>query len=315
MEGRRAPGALGPTSAWSSAVEQLPVELVGEVLAHLDGASLARATCVSRRWRDCAARDELWQGVCARRWPVFRQVKRSKASSYKQLYAQLGNFSDEQAALDGEELFASQPDVSLADLSLVLDVTWQGSPILQSIVPGQLLKELCTSILSMRPQTTAGHLLGFRAEHAVGGCSANCLRCARVLVHAIRHSDGGVARLLDSARDLAEMKFAPPTLVLQRQLKLPDGNVNMHAELKLPELRRSLSGEEKDDEEEEREDTVADVASGADGDAHTGGCAKHCLRSLMLCSHLVYEGASHVSIRVGIVLLEQFLRHADVTWF
>lgn len=55
--------------------EQLPDELLIEVLSHLSDRDLGAALCSSKRF--CVLREQIWRAVCARRWPHWFAVTRS----------------------------------------------------------------------------------------------------------------------------------------------------------------------------------------------------------------------------------------------
>lgn len=46
----------------------LDADLLSEVLKHVDGRSLARASCVNRLWHKTAQDEKLWENICLRHW-------------------------------------------------------------------------------------------------------------------------------------------------------------------------------------------------------------------------------------------------------
>ena len=65
-------------------VDALPDELLVACLAVLSDLPLARAGCVSRRWRGLADRDALWRPMLMARWPELLFLQ--NVESLKALY-------------------------------------------------------------------------------------------------------------------------------------------------------------------------------------------------------------------------------------
>lgn len=55
-------------SVTSPLVPDLGEDLILEVLKLADAETLARAACVSRRWREITADERIWEAVCTRGW-------------------------------------------------------------------------------------------------------------------------------------------------------------------------------------------------------------------------------------------------------
>nr|CAB3463121.1 unnamed protein product [Digitaria exilis] len=64
-----ADGAVGETT-----IEDLPVDVLGQVLRRLDGASLAALGCASTTFRDLAADPDAWRALCLALCPSLRDV-------------------------------------------------------------------------------------------------------------------------------------------------------------------------------------------------------------------------------------------------
>lgn len=58
----------------ATAIEDLPVDVLGQVLRLLDGASLAALGCSCAAFRDLAADPDAWRALCLALWPSLRDV-------------------------------------------------------------------------------------------------------------------------------------------------------------------------------------------------------------------------------------------------
>lgn len=69
------------------AFEQLPDELLMEILAHLKDRDLGVALCVGRRFFAC--KEAVWREACAKRWPTWHAVARGSELPWRRQYEML----------------------------------------------------------------------------------------------------------------------------------------------------------------------------------------------------------------------------------
>ncbi|KAI5074967.1 hypothetical protein GOP47_0010928 [Adiantum capillus-veneris] len=111
------------------------------VFEKLDGDSLARASCVSRAWRDTASQDYLWKALCTRIWPSLSSPRGMALlhlkGSFKYFYRLRA-----QAQLQHKKGHLNRcklPTLALKDLFFLVDISHCGLPISSAVVCGDEL--------------------------------------------------------------------------------------------------------------------------------------------------------------------------------
>ncbi|KAH7298551.1 hypothetical protein KP509_25G048900 [Ceratopteris richardii] len=110
------------------------------VFEKLDPDSLARVACVSRSWREMASREHLWKTVCLRAWPSLKSSQGNRLleglrdcnGSYMCFYRLR---KQAQRQLFRGCLDRSDPvPISISDLFFTIDIDFDGSRILSSVL-------------------------------------------------------------------------------------------------------------------------------------------------------------------------------------
>lgn len=65
------------------------VDMLNEIFKHLDAASLAMASCVSKKWKQATDDEGLWEAICTRHWP---STASSQSGQLKSVVVALGGF-------------------------------------------------------------------------------------------------------------------------------------------------------------------------------------------------------------------------------
>jgi len=65
------------------------VDMLNEIFKHLDAASLAMASCVSKKWKQASDDEGLWEAICTRHWP---STASSQCGQLKSVVVALGGF-------------------------------------------------------------------------------------------------------------------------------------------------------------------------------------------------------------------------------
>jgi F-box protein GID2 len=65
------------------------VDMLNEIFKHLDAASLAMASCVSKKWKQATDDEGLWEAICTRHWP---STASSQSGQLKSVVVGLGGF-------------------------------------------------------------------------------------------------------------------------------------------------------------------------------------------------------------------------------
>ncbi|KAG0583469.1 hypothetical protein KC19_3G138600 [Ceratodon purpureus] len=114
-------------------------DVLRDVLDRLDGATLARASCVSKQFRSTGYEEAFWEKLCNERWPSTMEepVKMlvSTAGGFRKLYNNSFPFilCDSHCG-SGEE--DKGEAISSSDFVSIVDVTYGGEPVLSRVVEG-----------------------------------------------------------------------------------------------------------------------------------------------------------------------------------
>jgi hypothetical protein len=114
----------------------LSFDILCEILSRVDARTLARASCVSSEFRRVCEGEEIWERRCNVRWPSTRQ------GAAKALISQTGGFRKFYAqchpSLSGQfaELSPEDDDPSPANFVSIIDIIYDGQPMLSRIVHG-----------------------------------------------------------------------------------------------------------------------------------------------------------------------------------
>jgi len=65
------------------------VDMLNEIFKHLDGVSLAMASCVTKKWKQATDDEGLWEAICTRHWP---STASSQSGQLKSVVVALGGF-------------------------------------------------------------------------------------------------------------------------------------------------------------------------------------------------------------------------------
>lgn len=65
------------------------VDMLNEIFKHLDGVSLAMASCVSKKWKQATDDEGLWEAICTRHWPSSASCQ---SGQLKSVVVALGGF-------------------------------------------------------------------------------------------------------------------------------------------------------------------------------------------------------------------------------
>jgi len=65
------------------------VDMLNEIFKHLDAVSLAMASCVTKKWKQAADDEGLWEAICTRHWP---STASSQSGQLKSVVVALGGF-------------------------------------------------------------------------------------------------------------------------------------------------------------------------------------------------------------------------------
>lgn len=116
-------------------------DVLRDVLDRVDGATLARASCVSTQFRSAGYEEAVWEKLCNERWPstIEEPVKSlvSAVGGFRKLYNNCFPFVSNdlsQGCGSGEE--DNEDAVSSSDFVSIVDVTYGGEVVLSRVVEG-----------------------------------------------------------------------------------------------------------------------------------------------------------------------------------
>lgn len=125
------------------------------VFRRLDGKSLAAACCVSRDWAKAASDEDLWKPLACEKWPSLstqagNRLLESFGRSYRHFYCERSKAAR----------FRSRPppDLQVFDLSILLDITFNGDTIASVIRGGDEIVPMYP------PDSWEGSMFRFKLE-------------------------------------------------------------------------------------------------------------------------------------------------------
>lgn len=120
----------------------LPSDILRKMLDRVDAKTLARVSCVSKRFRSISSEESFWENLCNQRWSSTREpsVKSliSSAGGFKKLYNNCFPFilsnseSTPSRGFDPTDRENSSPSSFMS----IVDVTFNGKPVLSRVVNG-----------------------------------------------------------------------------------------------------------------------------------------------------------------------------------
>eukprot|EP01018_Ginkgo_biloba_P011696 Gb_11704 [translate_table: standard] len=92
-EGTRSPVRIAPrkqAKTWQPICQEVAsnVDMLNEIFKYLDATSLARASCVSKKWKQATDDEALWEAICTQHWPTTA----SHTGQLKSVVVALGGF-------------------------------------------------------------------------------------------------------------------------------------------------------------------------------------------------------------------------------
>lgn len=104
-------------------------DVLSDVISRVDGTTLARLTCVNRRFRAICEGESLWEQLCNERWPSTKQLT--------SLIVSVGGFRKLYSSSYPHEHGEQEESTAVAtDFVSLVDVSCNGEPVLSRVVEG-----------------------------------------------------------------------------------------------------------------------------------------------------------------------------------
>lgn len=111
----------------------LNADVLNAVMSRVDGATLAKLSCVNSQFRSVAEGEVLWEKLCNQRWPSTKQTPGttliSSFGGFRKLYNNCFPFVY-------QAHHAEESPSSATDFVSIVDVTYNGEPVLSRVVDG-----------------------------------------------------------------------------------------------------------------------------------------------------------------------------------
>lgn len=123
----------------AAANQILNTDVLNDVMSRVDGTTLARLSCVSTQFRSVSEAESLWQNVCNQRWPSTKQTTTlvSSFGGFRKLYNNCFPFVSQPHHREQDDAESNAESLSLAaDFVSIVDVTYNGDPVLSVVVDG-----------------------------------------------------------------------------------------------------------------------------------------------------------------------------------